>query len=65
MMRRIIVASAIIVGTLCFRSSSAEVSSGRLSVTDQEIIERLTRLEEGQKALNQRIDDVNENLSKR
>ncbi|MBI4723261.1 MAG: hypothetical protein HY769_09780 [Candidatus Stahlbacteria bacterium] len=28
-------------------------------ITDREIIERLTRLEEGQKALNQRIDDMN------
>ena len=38
---------------------------GRISVTDKEIIERLTRLEEGQKALNQRIDDVNTGLGKR
>ncbi len=28
-------------------------------ITDREIVERLTRLEEGQKALNKRIDDVN------
>ena len=28
-------------------------------ITDREIVERLTRLEEGQKALNRRIDDVN------
>ncbi len=34
----------------------------RLSVTDKEIVERLTRLEEGQKALNQRIDDVNKRI---
>ncbi len=29
------------------------------SLTDKEIIERLTRLEEGQKGLNKRFDDVN------
>jgi len=28
-------------------------------ITDREIVERLTRLEEGQKALNERFDDVN------
>ena len=28
-------------------------------ITDREIVERLTRLEEGQKALNKRFDDVN------
>ncbi len=28
-------------------------------ITDREIVERLTRLEEGQKALNMRFDDVN------
>ena len=28
-------------------------------ISDREIVERLTRLEEGQKALNQRFDDVN------
>ena len=42
---------------------------GRVSITDREIIERLTRLEtrleEGQKALNQRLDDVNISLGKR
>jgi len=28
-------------------------------ITDREIVERLTRLEEGQKALNERFDDAN------
>ena len=32
---------------------------GDLTISDREIIERLTRLEEGQKAINNRIDDVN------
>jgi uncharacterized membrane-anchored protein YhcB (DUF1043 family) len=31
-------------------------------ITDREIVERLTRLEEGQKALNGRIDDVNKRM---
>ena len=31
-------------------------------ITDREIIEKLTRLEEGQKALSQRIDDTNRRL---
>jgi len=34
---------------------------GRMTITDREIIERLTRLEEGQKALNQRMNTI-ENL---
>ena len=31
-------------------------------ITDREIVERLTRLEDGQKALNKRIDDVNKRI---
>ncbi|MCD6256050.1 MAG: hypothetical protein J7J44_07250 [Deltaproteobacteria bacterium] len=31
-------------------------------ITDKEIIERLTRLEEGQRAINKRIDDVNKRI---
>jgi uncharacterized membrane-anchored protein YhcB (DUF1043 family) len=31
-------------------------------IADREIVERLTRLEEGQKALNERIDDVNKRI---
>ncbi len=31
-------------------------------ITDREIVERLTRLEEGQRALNKRIDDVNKRI---
>jgi len=34
-------------------------------ITDKEIIERLTRLEEGQKALNKRIDGLEKGLNKR
>jgi hypothetical protein len=70
MMQKSIVSSVIvIIGMICFRPSFAEEIPGRVSVTDKEIIERLTRLEtrleEGQKALNQRIGDVNVGLNKR
>jgi len=34
-------------------------------ISDKEIVERLTRLEEGQKALNKRIDILEENMNKR
>jgi len=34
-------------------------------ITDREIVERLTRLEDGQKALNKRIDDLDNKLNKR
>ncbi len=34
-------------------------------ITDREIVERLTRLEEGQKALNKRIDDLDKRLTGR
>ena len=65
-MRRLIVGSFIvIISIICFRPSFAEEIPGRVSVTDKEIIERLTgleirlvRLEEGQKALNQRVGDL-------
>jgi len=34
-------------------------------ITDREIVERLTRLEEGQKTLSKRIDDLDAKLNKR
>ena len=34
-------------------------------ITDREIVERLTRLEEGQKAINKRIDGLERSLNKR
>ena len=48
--------------TLSVLPSFAQDTAGRLSVTDREIIERLTRLEEGQKALNRRIDDMGKRI---
>jgi ABC-type multidrug transport system fused ATPase/permease subunit len=37
----------------------------RVTITSREIVERLTRLEEGQKALAQRLEEVNNSLNKR
>ena len=34
-------------------------------ITDREIVERLTRLEEGQKALNKRFDDLRAEMNER
>ena len=48
--------------TLSVLPSFAQDTAGRLSVTDREIIERLTRLEEGQKALNRRMDDMGKRI---
>ena len=75
-MNRVITGLFIVISVMCFHLSFAEDISGSISSMNREIIERLIRLEEGQKALNQRIDerfadvnqridDVNENLSKR
>jgi hypothetical protein len=36
-----------------------------VTITSREVVERLTRLEEGQKALAQRLEEVNTNLTKR
>lgn len=64
MLRRLIVGSSIvIIAIICFRPSFAEEIPSRVSVTDKEIIERLTRLEtrleQGHRALNKTIDDLN------
>ena len=69
-MRRLIVGSSIVlIGIICFRPSFAEEIPSRVSVTDKEIIERLTRLEtcleEAHRASNKRIDDLNVGLNKR
>jgi chaperonin cofactor prefoldin len=34
----------------------------KITISAKEIVERLTRLEEGQKALNKRIDDINKRI---
>ena len=57
-MRRIIllVLLAIMVSNGCFAYQKT------VSLTDKEIIERLTRLEEGQKAINQRLEEMNKRI---
>jgi len=46
-------------------SASALAQEREVTVTSQEVVERLIRLEEGQKALAQRLEDVNTGLNKR
>lgn len=48
---------------LLFSVSSAEAFEEAPRITDREIVERLTRLEEGQKALDRRFDDFSERLA--
>ena len=48
---------------LLFFVSSAEAFEEAPRITDREIIERLTRLEEGQRALNQRFEDFSTRLT--
>ena len=57
-MRRVIllVLLAIAVNSVCFAYQRIA------SLTDKEIIERLTRLEEGQKAINQRLEEMNKRI---
>ena len=50
---------------LLFSISSAEAFEKAPRITDREIIERLTRLEEGQKALSRRIGDVDRRIDQR
>ncbi len=52
------------VGVL-LKSSSLSAFEVEPRISDREIVERLTRLEEGQKNIEKRIDDVNNSLSKR
>lgn len=48
---------------LLFFVPSAEAFEEAPRITDREIIERLTRLEEGQRALNQRFEDFSTRLT--
>lgn len=50
---------------LVFSVSSAEAFEDAPRITDKEIVERLTRLEEGQKALGVRIDDLDRHIDQR
>lgn len=46
----------------CFFPSQALPVETAPRITDREIVEKLTRLEEGQKALGQRIDELRQTL---
>lgn len=50
---------------LVFSVSSAEAFEDAPRITDKEIVERLTRLEEGQKALGVRINDLDRHIDQR
>lgn len=50
---------------LLFSISSAEAFEEAPRITDREIVEWLTRLEEGQKAINARIDDLERRIDQR
>ncbi len=50
---------------LLFSISPAEAFEEAPRITDKEIVERLTRLEEGQKALGVRIDDLDRHIDQR
>jgi hypothetical protein len=53
-----------LVAALLFSSMAWAVEKAP-RITDREIVERLTRLEDGQKALNKRIDDLDNKLNGR
>ncbi|MCD6197612.1 MAG: hypothetical protein J7K15_03430, partial [Deltaproteobacteria bacterium] len=56
-MRKVIIFAGLMAILLVSMVAAAVEKAPR--ITDREIVERLTRIEEGQKALNTRIDDVN------
>jgi TolA-binding protein len=58
----LILGSLLVLLSLPSQSFSVDVAP---RITDREIVEKLTRLEEGIKAVNQRIDDVNRTLEQR
>ena len=59
-MRKVIIFSILMAVLLSPMWALAVERAPRIS--DREIVERLTRLEEGQKALNKRFDDVNKRI---
>jgi len=46
-------------------SGVAQGVTGDITLTDKELLERLTRLEEGQRALSQRFDDLKQGTNQR
>ena len=59
-MRKIIIIISLIIGILTPSMLIAVERAPRIS--DREIVERLTKLEEGQKSLEKRFDDVNRRI---
>ena len=59
-MRKIIIITCLIIGILTPSLLIAVERAPRIS--DREIVERLTKLEEGQKSLEKRFDDVNRRI---
>ena len=62
-MRKAIVISCLIIGILTPSLLIAVERAPRIS--DREIVERLTRLEEGQKSLERRLDDLRSEMNSR
>jgi len=59
-MKKVVIVLIVAVMLLAPMIASAVEKAPR--ITDKEIVERLTRLEEGQRAINKRIDDVNKRI---
>ena len=59
-MKKVVIVLIVAVMLLAPMVASAVEKAPR--ITDKEIVERLTRLEEGQRAINKRIDDVNKRI---
>ena len=62
-MKETIIIGLLIIGVLCPSSLIAVESAPKIS--DREIVEKLTRLEEGQKNLERRIDNLDQGLNNR
>jgi hypothetical protein len=65
MLKRLALFSMFLLVTLCATPRITLAQQKETPVSNREIAERLIRLEEGQKALAQRLEDVNTNLNKR
>ena len=59
-MKKVVIVLSLAIMLLAPMVASAVEKAPR--ITDKEIVERLTRLEEGQRAINKRIDDVNKRI---
>ena len=62
-MKKVVIVLIVAVMLLAPMVASAVEKAPR--ITDKEIVERLTRLEEGQRAINKRIDGLERSLNKR